>query len=91
MFENLIKKLFSNAKLNIKINDRFGNPVSPEEWFLVPLEVIKEAIQKIIDGTITKYIYDPTLAKMVEIKLIIKKRLELWIEKIFKITLVILI
>ena len=52
-FENLVKKIFSNAKLNIKINDRFGNPVSPEEWFLVPLEVIKEAIQKIIEGTIT--------------------------------------
>ena len=67
-FENLVKKLFSNAKLNIKINDRFGNPVSPEEWFLVPLDVIKEAIQKIIEGTITKYIYDPAVAKMVEIK-----------------------
>ena len=67
-FENLVKKLFSNAKLNIKINDRFGNPVSPEEWFLVPLDVIQEAIQKIIEGTITKYIYDPALAKMVENK-----------------------
>ena len=60
--------LAANAKLNIKINDRFGNPVSPEEWFLVPLDVIKEAIQKIIEGTITKYIYDPAVAKMVEIK-----------------------
>ena len=67
-FENLVKKLFSNAKLNIKINDRFGNPVIPEEWFLVPLDVIKEAIQKIIEGTISKYIYDPAVAKMVEIK-----------------------
>jgi len=68
-FENLVKKLFSNAKLNIKINDRFGNPVSPEEWFLVPLDVIQDAIQKIIEGSITKYIYDPSLAKMVEIKI----------------------
>ena len=67
-FENLVKKIFSNAKLNIKINDRFGNPVIPEEWFLVPLDVIKDAIQKIIEGSITKYIYDPSLAKMVEIK-----------------------
>ena len=68
-FENLVKKLFSNAKLNIKINDRFGNPVIPEEWFLIPLDVIKDAIQKIIEGSITKYIYDPSLAKMVEIKI----------------------
>ena len=68
-FENLVKKLFSNAKLNIKINDRFGNQVTPEEWFLVPLGVIKDAIQKIIEGSITKYIYDPSLSKMVEIKI----------------------
>ena len=68
-FESLIQKIFSNAKLKIKINDRFGNAVSPEEWFLVPLEVIKDAIQKIIEGTITKYIYDPSLAKMVEKKI----------------------
>ena len=68
-FESLIQKIFSNAKLKIKINDRFGNAVSPEEWFLVPLEVIKDAIQKIIEGTITKYIYDPSLAKMVDIKI----------------------
>ena len=68
-FESLIQKIFSNAKLKIKINDRFGNAVSPEEWFLVPLDVIKDAIQKIIEGTITEYIYDPSLAKMVEIKI----------------------
>ena len=68
-FESLIQKIFSNAKLKIKINDRFGNAVSPEEWFLVPLDVIKDAIQKIIEGTITKYIYDPSLAKMVEKKI----------------------
>ena len=68
-FESLIQKIFSNAKLKIKINDRFGNAVSPEEWFLVPLDVIKDAIQKIIEGTITKYIYDPSLGKMVEIKI----------------------
>ena len=68
-FESLIQKIFSNAKLKIKINDRFGNAVSPEEWFLVPLDVIKDAIQKIIEGTITKYIYDPSLVKMVEIKI----------------------
>ena len=68
-FESLIQKIFSNAKLKIKINDRFGNAVSPEEWFFVPLDVIKDAIQKIIEGKITKYIYDPSLVKMVEIKI----------------------
>ena len=65
-FENLVQKIFSNVKLDIEIIDRFGKPIKPEEWFLVPLEVIKEAIQKIIDGSITKYFYDPSKAKLVE-------------------------
>lgn len=65
-FENLVQKIFSNTKLDIEIIDRFGKPIKPEEWFLVPLEVIKEAIQKIIDGSIIKYFYDPLKAKLIE-------------------------
>ncbi len=34
--ENLLHRFFENAKLDIEIADRFGNPVSPKEWFLVP-------------------------------------------------------
>ena len=32
--EKLFHRLFSPARLNITINDRFGHPVQPEEWFL---------------------------------------------------------
>jgi hypothetical protein len=39
--------------------DRFGRPVVPREWFLVPLFVIKEAVERIKDGTISGYVYDP--------------------------------
>ena len=67
MFENLVQKIFHRAKLNIQVKDRFGNLVSPKEWFLVPLEIIQDAIQKIIDGTITEYIYDPSEGKLVKI------------------------
>src|SRR5690606_21576830 len=35
--EKLFHRLFAPARLNITINDRFGHPVQPEEWFLVPL------------------------------------------------------
>ena len=66
-FENLVQKIFFNSKLKIDIKDRFGNIVSPEEWFLVPLHVIKEVVQKIIDGTITKYIYDPLKGKLIKV------------------------
>ena len=57
--ENLIHRIFDAARLNIEIQDRFGNPVRPREWFLVPLFVIDEAIEKIKDGTISDYVYDP--------------------------------
>lgn len=64
--ENLFHRLFAPARLNITINDRFGHPVQPEEWFLVPLFVIDEAVARIRDGSITRYFYDPTAAKLIE-------------------------
>lgn len=63
--ENLFHKLFTSARLNITIQDRFGRPVQPEEWFLVPLFVIDEAVARIRDGSITGYVYDPSAAKLV--------------------------
>lgn len=56
--ENLIHRFFEPARLNIEIPDRFSNPVVPREWFLVPLFVIDEAIEKIKEGSILKYAYD---------------------------------
>jgi len=63
--ENLIHRIFDTARLDIEIKDRFGNPVIPREWFLVPLFAIDEAVEKIKDGTITEYIYDPKQARLV--------------------------
>ena len=65
--ENLFHRLFAPARLNITINDRFGHPVQPEEWYLVPLFVIDEAVALIRDGSITGYIYDPQAAKLVRV------------------------
>lgn len=64
--ENLFHRLFAPARLNITINDRFGRPVQPAEWFLVPLFVIDEAVARLKDGSITGYIYDPGAAKLVK-------------------------
>ncbi|SEA62630.1 GIY-YIG nuclease family protein [Nitrosospira multiformis] len=64
--ENVFHKLFASAHLNITINDRFGNPVQPQEWFLVPVFVIDEVVERIKDGTITQYTYDPTGARLVK-------------------------
>lgn len=64
--ENLIHRIFGPARLDIEIKDRFGQPVIPREWFLVPIFVIDEAIEKIRDGTITGYVYDPKSARLVQ-------------------------
>ena len=66
--ENLIHRIFGAARLDIAIKDRFGNPVIPREWFLVPLFVIDEAVERIKDGTITDYRYDPKAAALVRTK-----------------------
>lgn len=63
--ENLFHRIFSSAQIDISIDDRFGNPVKPREWFLVPLHVIDQAVKHIMDGTITEVIYDTTRAELI--------------------------
>ncbi len=63
--ENLIHRIFGKARLDIEIKDRFGQPIVPREWFLVPVFVIDEAIGKIKDGPITGFTYDPKTASLV--------------------------
>lgn len=64
--EKLIHRVFGRARLKIEIKDRFGNPVIPREWFLVPIFVVDEAVERIKDGTITRYVYDPEAAMLIE-------------------------
>ena len=65
--ENLIHRFLSGARLDIKIKDRFGNPVVPREWFLVPLFAIDEMVEKIKDGTIQNYTYDTESASLIRV------------------------
>jgi hypothetical protein len=66
--ENLFHRIFGSAQIDISIDDRFGNPVKPREWFLVPLQVIDEAVQRVKDGTIADVVYDVSTAKFVNTK-----------------------
>jgi hypothetical protein len=66
--ENLFHKIFAPAQLDLTIEDRFGKPVKPREWFFVPLQVIDEAVNRIRDGSITKFVYDPKTARLVPAK-----------------------
>ena len=63
--ERILHKLFADAQLNITIQDRFGHPIQPKEWFLLPLNVIDQAVQAIVDGSITQLAYDPETAQLV--------------------------
>ena len=67
--EKLLDDFFSAARLDIEIPDRFGKLVRPREWFLVPLVVIDETIQRIREGTITNFVYDREAATLVPYKL----------------------
>ena len=63
--EALLHHFFAKARLDLELKDRFGQGVEPREWFLVPLPVIQEAIEKLIDGNIEKFRYDPEKARIV--------------------------
>lgn len=64
--ERLIHRIFAPARLDLVIEDRFGRPVRPKEWFLVPLSAIDEAVERIMDGSITTVRYDVEKAGFVK-------------------------
>jgi hypothetical protein len=64
--ENLLHRVFAPARLDLTIHDRFGHPVQPREWYLVPLSVIDEVVGKVRDGSVTGFEYDPSRAALVE-------------------------
>ena len=54
--ESLIHDFFHTARFYVSIGG-----VEPEEWFVVPLPIIREAIAKFIDGSIVDYTYNREL------------------------------
>lgn len=64
--EMLLHRFFAEARLGLELRDRFGFDVEPREWFLVPLPAIKDAVERIIDGTIGEYRYSPDSGQLVK-------------------------
>ena len=56
--EQLLHRFFATACLNIDLFDEKGQRFTPREWFVVPLDVIDEAIRLILNGTIVSYKYN---------------------------------
>jgi hypothetical protein len=64
--EHLLHSYFDAARADVEIKDRFGQMIKPREWFFVTLDVIRDAVQRVEDGSLTKTHYDPTQGKIVE-------------------------
>lgn len=63
--EQLLHQVLAPAQLDLTIKDRFDKPVKPREWFLVPLHVIDEIIERMRQGTIENLVYDPNTVSLV--------------------------
>ncbi|MGP5580037.1 GIY-YIG nuclease family protein [Glutamicibacter arilaitensis] len=64
--EHLLHRVFASVRLDITQIDRAGKNYDPSEWFVVPLNVINQAISMIMSGEITDYVYDPAVQRLVE-------------------------
>jgi hypothetical protein len=63
--EELLHRFFNNVRVDMTLKDRFGFDVAPTEWFLVPVSAIDEVIDRITDGSIDRFRYDPNLGRLV--------------------------
>lgn len=58
-FEDLIHQVLKPAQFQVFVYDDKGVEHQPQEWFVVPLPVVDVIIQKIMDGSILGYTYNP--------------------------------
>ena len=56
--EKLLHQFFGNSCLNIRMVGEDGECHTPREWFIAPLEVIKQAILMVENEEIVSYHYD---------------------------------
>ena len=64
-FEQLLHNFFGSCCLNIDIYDEKLRRRMPQEWFVVPLDIIDKAIELIITEDIVHYKYDKSSEKIV--------------------------
>ena len=56
--ESLIQKFFQTCKLKLEITNSKNIQYEPEEWYIVPFDVIEQAIILVNKGKLIKYKYD---------------------------------
>lgn len=60
--EQLLHQFFGHA--NLQIDVVLGRRVQPKEWFVVPLDLVEEAVTRILDRSIVHYRYDAVSRKI---------------------------
>tara|TARA_B100000787_G_C16176185_1_gene289162 strand:- start:183 stop:1376 length:1194 start_codon:yes stop_codon:yes gene_type:complete len=65
-FEDLVHQFFSERCLHIEIADNNGNLKKPNEWYVVPIKIIEQAIQLIINNEIQNYKFDHVQEKIIK-------------------------
>lgn len=65
--ERLLQRFFDPARIDLRLQDRFGVGVEPKEWFLVPLPAIEQAVELIMNSKLHQFRYDIGSASVVEV------------------------
>jgi hypothetical protein len=65
-FEDIIHQFFSERCLDVKIADKNGNFKKPKEWYVVPIRVIEQVIELIINNQIQNYKFDHLQNKIIK-------------------------
>ena len=60
--EQLLHQFFAHANLQVEVV--LGRRVVPKEWFVVPLDLVEEAVKRILDRSIVNYRYDAISRKI---------------------------
>ena len=60
-FEDLVHQLLMAVQYQVVVYDEKGIAHQPQEWFIVPLQVVDVIIKKIMDGSIVGYTYNPQM------------------------------
>lgn len=66
--EHFIHRVFADAALDVTITDKNGQNYTPLEWYCVPIQAVRHAVELIGSGEIVNYTYDSATEQMIESK-----------------------
>lgn len=64
--ERLVHAMLASHKLNVTLHSADGRKYRPREWFCVPLATAQAVVERIADGTLSRYRIDAVTGQLVE-------------------------